>query len=158
MEKAKIIKALEICSNGTGNCAGCQYEGCESVCCSELAKNSLSLLKATETPKPKYPMVYIYTKKGNLLSYMTGKVMGEMHIKDQATSDRIHEYYKREREIQLIAMFRWEGSKCFCKIKCPVNPLPVKGEFEIPSIGVVEGFLRKEGWAFKQKFYPRMFQ
>lgn len=105
----------------------------------------------------KYPTVLIYTKKGNLLPYFQGKV-SDIHPMNELTYKRQREYYTAEREIQLIALFRYDGAKCFCKIKCPVNPLPIKGEFECPSTGVVDHWLKANGWNFKQKLYPRMFE
>ena len=99
----------------------------------------------------KYTLVQIYTKKGNLLPWYHSQY-------DRQTTMSHAEYYAKERDIQLIAMFRFEGNRCFCKIKCPVNPLPVKGEFEVPSTGAISHFLNANGWSFKQKFYPRMFE
>jgi len=80
-----------------------------------------------------------------------------------APSERLIQAYTREREIQLMALFRFENHngeapKVFCKIKCPVNPLPVKGEFEAPSVKAIDQFLKGNGWNFKEKFYPRMFE
>lgn len=155
MEKANVIKALERCKSGN-TCNGCPYKDVPH-CYNALNKDAIALLKANEPTKVKYTMAYIYTKKGNLIPYITGKVSSRP-ISSQAEADRILDYYKKEREIQLIALFRWEGSKCFCKIKCPVNPLPVKGEFEVPSTGPLFAFLKANGWSFKQKFYPRMFE
>ena len=105
----------------------------------------------------KYSVVIIYTKKGNLLDYFNDSQEINYCV-SQADYQRKRDYYAREREIQLIAMFRFDGCKAFCKIKCPVNPLPVKGEFEVPSMNVLDRFLQKNGWSFKQKLYPRMFE
>lgn len=108
----------------------------------------------------KYQQVYIFTKRTNLLSYLNFKVVTNIH---DAHYQAAHEYYAREREVQLVCMFRWErttkGTKCFCKIKCPINPLPIKGEFETPGTTTpVVDFLRLNGWQFKQKLYPSMFE
>lgn len=155
MEKANILKALEKCSRGFDSCAGCPYEGTDS-CASVLAGDALGLLKTSETPKaPKYIAVDIFTKKGNMLDYFHSS---KVNYKTTEEYNRMLEYYKKEREIQLIAMFRWEPNKVFCKIKCPVSPLPVKGEFEIPSPAVLYRFLNANGWTFKQAIYPRMFE
>lgn len=106
----------------------------------------------------KYSVVYIYTKKGNLLPYLTGKIMHDQSINTTGSFERAKEYYARERSLELIAMFRFENGKTFCKIKCPVNPLPVKGEFEVPAIGVLHSFLNANEWHFKQAIYPKMFE
>lgn len=102
----------------------------------------------------KYNRVFVFTKKGNLLPWF--------HSKNLNMTQASAEYYGKERDIELIAMFRYEitqlGTKCFCKIKCPVKPLPVKGEFEAPSESSVINFLSKEGWHLKQKIYPHMFE
>ena len=100
----------------------------------------------------KYTLVQVYTKKGNLLPWYHSQHDRGHHAMSTA------EYYAKERDIQLLAMFRFDNGKCFCKIKCPVNPLPVKGEFEIPSTGAISHFLIDNGWNYKQKFYPRMFE
>lgn len=104
----------------------------------------------------KYHLVHIYTTKGNLLSYFASKegnyTMSAKYI------DLMRKRYEQEREIQLIALFRYEGNKCFCKIKCPVNPLPIKGEFEAPSINAIVAFLQKDGWQLKQKLSTYMFE
>lgn len=156
MEKANILNALEKCSKGFSSCAGCPYEGTDS-CASVLAGDALSLLNTSESPKAtKYTQAIIFTKRTSMSEYCTGKVT--QHVTSTEAFNRMCEYYANEREVQLIALFRWEGRKCFCKIKCPINPLPVKGEFETPSEGVVGSFLHKNGWKFKQKFYPRMFE
>lgn len=110
----------------------------------------------------KYDRAIIFTKKGNLKEYLyTDKVCYGMFSAN--LSDRTKAYYEAEREIQLIALMRWETdgakkSKCFCRIKCPVNPLPVKGEFELPSVEVLRKFLHANGWTFKQNIYSGMFE
>ena len=111
---------------------------------------------------PRYDRAIIFTKKGNLHEYLyTGKVCyGALSGKP---SEQAKAYYEAEREIQLIALMRWETdgpgkSKCFCRIKCPINPLPVKGEFELPSMESLYKFLKANGWTFKQKLYSGMFE
>ena len=109
----------------------------------------------------KYTQVLIFTKQGNLLSFFDSKYCPR-NFATHANYEQVRHYYAAEREIQLIAMFRWEnngmGIKYFCKIKCPVNPLPVKGEFEVPSVGALIQFLKNNGWNYKQTIYPRMFE
>lgn len=110
-----------------------------------------------------YSVVYIFTKRTNLKSFLdTHKVIGS--CTSQTHVDVMRRHYEAEREVQLICMFRWEtngpkGTKCFCKIKCPINPLPIKGEFETPGTTTpVVDFLKADGWEFKQKLYPKMFE
>ena len=160
MEKANVIKALEVCN--VNDCISCPYYGVDD-CTEKLHVDAIALLKANDMPVkanhiPKYTMVDIYTKTGNLLAYLTDKVVQEQGFQSGDAHMRAVKYYSQEREIQLIAMFRWEQGKCFCKIKCPVNPLPIKGEFEVPSMGVLINFLKTNGWSHKQTVYPRMFK
>lgn len=106
-----------------------------------------------------YQRVLIFTKKANLLNYLqTDKVASRCSV------EKAKEYYGREREIQLIARIRWETNgqygkeKCVCSIKCPVNPLPVKGEFELPSLDSLRSFLKANGWTLKQDVYAGLFE
>ena len=97
-----------------------------------------------------YPVVYQFTKQDNLKQYAHGK---NIYLNNAGYS-----YYKQEKEISVFLMVRYvDGNRCMCKIKCPINPLPVKGEFEAPSLGAVERFLRQNGWRFNQKIHTRMF-
>ena len=54
--------------------------------------------------------------------------------------------------MRLILLVRYERNplnnrmRIICKIHCPVNPLPVRGEFETPSLNAVVDFLKKNGW------------
>lgn len=148
MNKNEIIRALQCCSGGI--CTECPYDGKEE-CDAKMCADAVEMLKAN---KPAYSMVHIYTKRTNLSAYMSGKVVAR-YTDNQYQA--LRDYYAKERDVKLIAMFRWEHNKCFCKIKCPINPLPVKGEFEIPTIGAVDQFIKANGWSMEQKFYPQMF-
>lgn len=114
----------------------------------------------------KYSVVYIFTKRTSLHDFLdTDKVLGSYYNNDfsQASIDNIKRRYEREQDVNLIAMFRWEktpkGNKCFCKIKCPINPLPIKGEFETPgSTTPVIDFLKANRWEFKQKIHSNVFE
>lgn len=109
-----------------------------------------------------YDRVLIYTKKGNLLSYMhTDKVMRSC---SNGNKERLEEYYGKERNIQLVAKLRWETNgqrgkaKCICKILCPINPLPVEGEFTLPSLDALRMFLNADGWELKQDVCACLFK
>lgn len=155
MEKANVLKALELCNGTANDCTDCPY--LDSVGCrTRLIQDALTLLKASETPKAtKYTQAIIFTKRTSMREYCTGKVTQRVNTTDDYK--RMCEYYARERDVQLLALFRWENGKCFCRIKCPINPLPVKGEFETPSSGVVCNFIRSNGWRYERTIYPRMF-
>ena len=110
----------------------------------------------------KYDIVYQFTKKGNLLDFFRQKA-DKMNIATAERYDYWHEYYAREREIALYAMIRYqdvpnERTKLICKIKCPINPLPIKGEFELPGMSALVRFLAEKGWVFEQKIPLHMFE
>lgn len=111
---------------------------------------------------PKYDRAIIFTKKGNLKEYFyTDKVCYGIFL--NKPSEQAKAYYEAEREIQLIALIRRETdgpnkSKCICRIKCPINPLPVKGEFELPSLESLYKFLKANGWTYKKTLYSRMLE
>ena len=104
----------------------------------------------------KYTTVTIFTKKGNLLPYM--RCANDINSSSSSTQA----YYGKEREIQLALATRYErtpkGTKLMCKISCPVNPLPVRGEFETPSFCAIEAFLVSQGWTKKETIHQRWFE
>lgn len=141
MDKTNVMKALSLCGTGSEPCTGCPYyamSGCDRHMCDD----ALALLKAEEkaNEKPSYSMTIIFTKRDNLIKYFWSK---------PALSNR--EYYAKEREIHLILLVRYEEGKCICRIKCPINPLPIKGEFEAPTVGAVSRTLKTMGWTYKDK-------
>lgn len=100
----------------------------------------------------KYQYAEVYTKWGNLLPFVHGK-----HV---SITEAVRRVYAEEREIQLLLLVRhdYDSGKIFCRIKCPVNPLPVKGEFEVPNLSAVRDFLILNGWSRKQIISTRMFE
>lgn len=112
----------------------------------------------------KYHQAHIYTKRTNLLDYFHASVdpfdSRFVHNMDGSCDEynRLEKYYSQEREVKLILLVRVEGTKLFCRIKCPINPLPVCGEFEIPCIGAMDRFLKRNGWLFKEKISARLFE
>ena len=57
------------------------------------------------------------------------------------------EYYSKEQDVRLVVTERiTKDNRIFCRINCPINPLPVKGEFEVPSWAVLKRFLVSQGW------------
>ena len=142
MEKANVIKALELCGTGSGTCTECPYyamSGCDRHMCDD----ALALIKANEkaNEKPTYHQAIIFTKRDNLVKYFLGK---------PSLSNK--EYYAREREIKLILLVRFENGKCICRIKCPINPLPIKGEFQCVSTSEMSKLLTSMGWTYKAKY------
>ena len=147
MDKATVIKALEICASEKG-CEVCPYYG-NGSCDKSLARDAIALLNA-ET-KPQYHTVYRFTKRDNLLSWYDDR-------SDINHTPSIREYYAREREIQLMLLVRHEEGKCICRIKCPINPLPIKGEFNATSAADVTRLLASLGWRYKDIIKPGMFK
>lgn len=163
MEKAKVIKALEMCGHvcdpsvsGISACEECPYDGKE-LCDQKMCADAIVLLKANEPKAKRYSQAYIFTKRTDMKKYCTEKVLANCATME--ARKRMIDSYAKEREIQLIAMFRWENGKCFCKVKCPINPFPIKGEFETPgTTSPVLDYLVEHGWLFQQRIYPRMFE
>lgn len=151
MEKTKVLAALDRCNNAH-TCNGCPYNGIED-CDKKLHDDAVVLINAKQATK--YTSAFIFTKRTNLSAYCNNKVYCKCG--SDTGFEAMRKYYAKERDVQLIALFRYEQGKCFCKIKCPINPLPIKGEFETLSAHVLSEFLIKEGWAFKQRLYPNMF-
>ena len=69
----------------------------------------------------------------------------------------IRERYSKDRDVQLILLVRHEDGKCICRIKCPINPLPIKGEFQCVSTGEMSKLLKSMGWTYKEKVRSGMF-
>lgn len=99
-----------------------------------------------------YSGACIYTKRTNLVQWFNSNCKTTTnHPIGSLEYNRMREYYERVRNIQLILLYRYSGDKCYCRIKCPINPLPIRGEFEAASISAVDGFLKNNGWVFERK-------
>ena len=148
MNKHDVMKALSMCGTGSTTCTGCPYHGMNG-CDHHMCDDALALIKADEkaNEKPNYHQAIIFTKRDNLVKYFLGK---------PALSDQ--EYYAMEREIQLILLVRFENGKCICRIKCPINPLPIKGEFQCVSTSEMRKLLTSMGWTYKAKYGIGMFR
>ena len=100
-----------------------------------------------------YTDAIIFTKTTSLSAWF------DAHYHDRlglcATSvgfNQLRQRYAQPREVQLVLLVRYEPTKHpICKIKCPINPLPIRGEFEVVSTGEIVDFLRRDGWEVKQK-------
>lgn len=83
--------------------------------------------------------VIVFEKKTSLLDFYehSGK----------ARSECAKRFYGEERTVTLaLTIARNDQGNKIAKINCPINPLPVKGWFEIPSTEAIFSFLAKEGW------------
>lgn len=158
MDKANVIKALEICEKGEGDCTGCPYSNIAG-CTYCLNKDAVALLKANE--KPTYHKAFIFTKRDNLLKWFDVNGYKYAQGANMEYSDkyqRMAALYEKEREIQLILLVRYENGKCICRIKCPINPLPIKGEFQCVSMSEMTELLTSMGWTYKEKYGIGMFR
>lgn len=163
MDKANVIKALELCRSSICHCGDCPYMGiddCESYLHSDAL---LTLLNADEkaNEKPTYHQAIIFTKRDNLSKWFDANcskfiVDGNMEYSEHFV--RAEKLYAQERDIQLILLVRFENGKCICRIKCPINPLPIKGEFQCVSTGEMGKLLTSMGWTYKAKYGIGMFR
>ena len=154
MDKANVMKALELCGTGSETCTGCPYYGMDG-CDRHMCDDALSLLKAKANDKPTYHTAIIYTKRDNLLKWLNSRYS---KFRDAQEAARIRAEYATEREIQLILLVRHEEGKCICRIKCPINPLPIKGEFQCVSTSEMTRLLSSMGWTYKEKVHSAMFK
>ena len=84
-----------------------------------------------------YHGALVFTKKGNLRPFYESKLM------------KASAWVLAEREIQRVVFYRRDNGDLRCLIKCPINPLPVKGEFTAPSLNVVKRWFLDNGWTHK---------
>lgn len=150
MEKETVMKALSACGQGSGVCPECPYRNTDT-CVRDMCGDALALLKAEEktNEKPTYDMTIIFTKRDNLLKWFDAN--DTFYAQGTDAYQRKRAACAKEREIHLILLIRYEEDKCICRIKCPINPLPIKGEFEAPTIGAVSHTLKTMGWTYKDK-------
>ena len=154
MDKANVMKALALCP-GSDTCTGCPYYGMDG-CDRHMCGDALALLKAND--KPAYHTAIIYTKHTNLMPWLQSRyeMFGTHGTTEQA--QRIREMYSKDRDVQLILLVRHEEGKCICRIKCPINPLPIKGEFQCVSTSKMTWLLASMGWTYKEKVHSAMFK
>ena len=101
-----------------------------------------------------YSVAYVFTKHTDLLQWFDvnySTAIQEGYLETSLGFNQLRQSYAKPREVQLILLARFDGNKHYCKIKCPINPLPVKGEFEAPSLGCVQRWLVNNGWSFERK-------
>lgn len=152
MDRTKIMKALEACADDY-NCKECPYYGVE-YCREHMNRDAIALLKADEkvNEKSTYSTAIIFTKRDNLLKWFSPKNCFYAEGTDEYQKAKAE--YANEIEVRLILLVRCnEEYKTICRIKCPINPLPIKGEFEAPSVSAVSHVLATMGWAFKEKLH-----
>lgn len=157
MDKTNVMKALYLCGTGSEICTGCPYYGMNG-CARHMCDDALSLLKAKANDKTTYHTAIIYTKRTNLMPWLQSNYtkFGTHGTTEQA--QHIRAAYEKERDVQLILLVRHEEGKCICRIKCPINPLPIKGEFQCVSTSEMTRLLTSMGWTYKEKVHSAMFK
>lgn len=157
MEKETVMKALSACGQGFEACPECPYRNTDT-CVRDMCGDALALLKADEkaNEKPTYGMAIIFTKRDNLLKWFSAN--DTFYAQGTDAYQRKRAVYAKEREIHLILLVRYEEGKPICRIKCPINPLPIKGEFEAPTVGAVSHTLEIMGWTYKEKLPLGLFR
>ena len=162
MNKNDVMKALEWCAFSGSDCGDCPYGGMIH-CDRHLCEDALALLQSTEDKhnaiaSPTYHTAIIYTKHTNLMPWLQSNYtkFGTHSTTEQVL--RIREMYSKDRDVQLILLVRHEDGKCICRIKCPINPLPIKGEFQCVSTGEMSKLLKSMGWTYKEKVHYGMFE
>lgn len=155
MNKYDVMKALSLCGTESTTCTECPYYAMGD-CDRRMCDDALSMLKSNDA-KPTYHTAIIYTKHTNLMPWLQSNYtkFGTHGTTEQAL--RIREMYSKDRDVQLILLVRHEDGKCICRIKCPINPLPIKGEFQCVSTGEMSKLLKSMGWTYKEKVHSGMF-
>lgn len=156
MNKHDVMKALSLCGTGRTTCSECPYYGMND-CDSRVCDDALSLLQSNDTTHI-YHTAIIYTKHTNLMPWLQSNYtkFGTHSTTEQVQSVRAA--YEKDRDVQLILLVRHEDDKCICRIKCPINPLPIKGEFQCVSTGEMSKLLKSMGWTYKEKVHSGMFK
>lgn len=156
MNKQEVMKALAICGgiNRVG-CEECPYYGVES-CDARMNNDAIALLNSEpeHNSKPAYHTAYIYTKHDNLSKWFDvncSKFIVDGNMEYSAHFVRAEAHYAQERIVKLVILVRHEAGKCICRIKCPINPLPIKGEFETTAAADVGRLIMSMGWNFSHK-------
>ena len=102
----------------------------------------------------KYQVVYMFSKYTDMLPYFNAnheRICGVPTCNNteayQKRVDNARAYYAKSKPVSLFLLVRYEApNHTICRIKCPVNPLPVKGEFVASSLSDVISSLRAHGW------------
>lgn len=145
--REEIVEALELCT--TCRCAGCPYYGLER-CDRALAKDAITLLDRANV----YQYALIFTKRDNLSKWFNAncsKFITDSNLEYSRHFCEAERRYAQERDVKLTLLVRYDNNKCICRIKCPINPLPVRGEFNAVSEHEVRKFLTSLGWTCEQR-------
>lgn len=106
----------------------------------------------------KYSRAIVFKKETDLLPYWEGKRRHALDRMEQVWWNERRHLYAQKRNVQLILQLRYlpDGTN-MARIKCPINPLPTKGEFPVCHLGALIAFLQKEGWNMEGSYGVAMF-
>ena len=106
----------------------------------------------------KYTRAIIFSKTSDLLQYWEGKRKNARDVLEAKWWDERKFHYATKRNVQLILQLRYlPDGTTMARIKCPINPLPIKGEFAVYHLGAVIAFLQREGWQAQGSYGTAMF-
>ena len=106
-----------------------------------------------------YSRAIIFTKHTDLMPYFNANKERLGYDPRFPSHQRMKERYERKRDVSLILQIRYEVcSHMICRIKCPINPLPTKGEFKVSHLGAIIAFLEREGWTMQGNYSSAMFE
>ena len=89
-----------------------------------------------------YSHIYTYTKHTNLMPFAEVKAIKS----GKPISSLGRKYYEANRDVKMNVYVRFSGNNVYCRVQCPINPLPVTGEFAVPKLCVLQDFLSANGW------------
>ena len=95
-----------------------------------------------------YHRLFIFSKHTDLLPYFYTKY-NNIDL-DSMLYDKLKSRYAPKRDVRLLLLARYNGNKMICRIKCPINPMPVRGEFEVSSVYDIFAFLVNMGWEHQE--------
>lgn len=103
-----------------------------------------------------YTSAILFTKHTNLMPWFECKYHDvPSNYGSSVGFNQFKNSCSQPRDVQLILLVRYEyplnRSRIYCKIKCPINPLPIKGEFEVASLRQLIQLLEREGWKKKME-------
>lgn len=90
--------------------------------------------------------VFVFQKQGTLAEFYKTNTYGERGHREEI-------FANMQRDVQLVLHCGVDDhANLVARIQCPVNPLPVKGDFHCHSFRVVQNFLLKSGWRLVAKY------
>lgn len=103
-----------------------------------------------------YDVAMVFTKHTDMMSWFDGKFHNTPSDCDKSVGfNQLKNSYARPRDVQLILLVRYDYTSnvghIYCRIKCPINPLPIKGEFEVASLNALVHLIEREGWKMQNK-------